>query len=1014
MDKRFCASRSNRGRDPTAMPSDDPESRNALLESLKFPFMNARYFSITHAHPGTCDWLFETSEFQTWRDQADSADGNRALWIKGEPGSGKSTMMKHTLEYCQKEFANHSTISHFFDSGGATLEKTMLGMLQSLVSQLLHQNGQLSDVFFNFFRGKLRVQEQSDWQWFQLELENFLRLAILQPSAKPLIILIDAIDECTELEAQNGFSFLEGLSHLSDKKGVTLRLCISSHSWHSLEAKQNKIGLALPDRQGHLRDISLYLGDTPLSSNHNVKDTILNGCKGNFLWVVMIVAALNRSHAGDQSGSVQKRLGRVPTCIEDIVDTLLILGNVSEEQNSTERTLLLQLVGLSNRPLRLGEVCAAIGKAFVGNETQERYITNLSEGLVIARKHQGGDVFVHFIHNMVNDYLLSEWRLRILSPELGRHPVQASHPIQASHGRLWACCLEQIQILTENSMGGQDTRAMSLSHPFLSYAADHMLYHAEMAWKSMTYREQIEIWLKKKGSWFIWMKKYRNIEEDLGLLHVVILDGLPNLIDVLLAQNVGIMTGSEKRDTLQALAFSGSDTRLLEILLVHGAVIDDQGGKYGNALQAALRGGDEKVVEFLLMNGAGDRGHSSPWGTGFDTALRMGNPAIIDLILGFGAEDDYDSETMYVNALQAAAGVAGDNEETMSLLVNRSADVNTEGGFWGTALQVAVFKGNKRIVQLLIDEGANINASVGFHGNALQVAAETGNKEIASLLINKGADPNAEGGIYGTAFLTAAAWGHLKVMDLLLSHGADIEAESGEIGNALCTASYDNNLEMVEFLLERGANPNAGLGPHGNPLQAAAITLTGRLDVVKLLIARGSDINAQCGTYGSALCAALAAHNSEIVRYLLKKGARTDLRDSFNRTALHYAVEGSSLEMIQELLNQGASPEEVDDAQARPLDVAIQNRDSDIIRLLFRHTENMPTMSANDWRDCLGWTSNSYMKLCISQPRRIERHGEALQQSLVDQLFPVIHSAREPMERSKIDSLVKSMSKANV
>lgn len=289
--------------------------------------MNARYFSITHAHPGTCDWLFETSEFQTWRDQAESADGNEALWITGEPGSGKSTMMKHTLEYCQKEFTNHSVISYFVDSRGASLEKTTLGMLQSLVSQLLHQNDQLPDVFFKFFRGKLRVQDQKDWRWVRVELEKFLRLAIQQPSAKPLIILIDAIDECEELEAQSAFRFLEGLLQLSDEKGVALKLCISSRSCLSMQLKQETVSLALPDRQEHLEDIATYIHAELRSSAHNIKTTILNGCKGSFLWVVLVMAMLNRAHAEGECESIRKRLEDELISVNDILNAVLKSGD---------------------------------------------------------------------------------------------------------------------------------------------------------------------------------------------------------------------------------------------------------------------------------------------------------------------------------------------------------------------------------------------------------------------------------------------------------------------------------------------------------------------------------------------------------------------------------------------------------------------------------------------------------------------------------------------------------------
>ncbi|KAI4598147.1 hypothetical protein KJ359_003030 [Pestalotiopsis sp. 9143b] len=699
-----------------------------------------------------------------------------------------------------------------------------------------------------------------------------------------------------------------------------------------------------------------------------------------------------------------RRLEDELTSVNDVLNVVLKPGDGLEEQNSTERTLLLQLVLLSKRPLRFEEACAAIGRAPADNEASERYITNLSKGLVEAKEHQDGDMFVHFIHNMVNDYLLSEKRLQILSPELG------DDPIEASHGRLWACCLERVQTLIKPSMTEQEMRALDLSHPFLSYAANYTLYHAEMAWGSMTYRKQIEVWLKKQRPWFTWMKKYRNIEQQLNLLRVVILDGLPNLTRVLLVQNVDSMPYDEKRDTLQALSFSGGSTDMLKILLDHGAKIIDQGGDHGDALQAGLRGGDEKVVRFLLENGAKVENRFHLRKNVLDTAMRLRNPEIIDIPLEFGARS---ATRRYVTVLQAAAAADGDKEAAASLLINRGADVNALSDYHGSPIQIAALEGNKRIIQLLIDEGADINAPGGVYGNALEFATAFGDAEIIKLLIDLGADINSEGGRYGGALQAAAFSGDTTIMALLLSHDANIEADGGDFGNALYAASSGGQLAMVEFLLERGANPNADVGYYGNPLQAAAASHIANLDVVKLLVARGCDVNAEGGGYGNALCAALAFSRFSVAKYLLENGARTNLRGSFNRTALHYAVETSSVEMVQELLNRGASPEEVDDAGASPLDVAVQKQYSDMIHPLLRHASSMPTLSANDWRDCLGWASSSYLEFCTSEPLCIKQHGRGLFRYPLDQLWRVI-LLDDVSPRGKIGTLITSMSTAKV
>lgn len=70
-------------------------------------------------------------------------------------------------------------------------------------------------------------------------------------------------------------------------------------------------------------------------------------------------------------------------------------------------------------------------------------------------------------------------------------------------------------------------------------------------------------------------------------------------------------------------------------------------------------------------------------------------------------------------------------------LIANGADVNSQGGSHGTALQAASFSGHREIVQLLLDEGADVNAQGGIHGTALQAASLEDHQEIVQLLLDK-------------------------------------------------------------------------------------------------------------------------------------------------------------------------------------------------------------------------------------------------------------------------------------
>lgn len=63
------------------------------LASLSFPEMTQRRKSANRAFPGTCSWIQSHKLYQEWLELQCGL-----LWIKGNPGSGKSTIMAFLFE----------------------------------------------------------------------------------------------------------------------------------------------------------------------------------------------------------------------------------------------------------------------------------------------------------------------------------------------------------------------------------------------------------------------------------------------------------------------------------------------------------------------------------------------------------------------------------------------------------------------------------------------------------------------------------------------------------------------------------------------------------------------------------------------------------------------------------------------------------------------------------------------------------------------------------------------------
>ncbi|KAJ7430231.1 ankyrin repeat-containing domain protein, partial [Mycena latifolia] len=161
------------------------------------------------------------------------------------------------------------------------------------------------------------------------------------------------------------------------------------------------------------------------------------------------------------------------------------------------------------------------------------------------------------------------------------------------------------------------------------------------------------------------------------------------------------------------------------------------------------------------------------------------------------------------------------HESVAQFLIENGADVNAQGGRFGTALQAASHQGHASVAQFLIEKGAD--------------AASDGHESVARLLIEMGADVNAQGGKYGTALQAASHWGYEAVVRLLIN-GAHLN-QTARGTTALWEASAKGHEDVVQLLIEGGSNLDLQ-GHYGSALQAASVW--GHESVVKLLIEHGA------------------------------------------------------------------------------------------------------------------------------------------------------------------------------
>ncbi len=288
--------------------------------------------------------------------------------------------------------------------------------------------------------------------------------------------------------------------------------------------------------------------------------------------------------------------------------------------------------------------------------------------------------------------------------------------------------------------------------------------------------------------------------------------------------------------------------------------------------------------------------------------------------------------------------VAGNNFNIASRLLNLGLDVNTSDSFdRDSPFTIAAKSADARVLQMLLDRGANVNAKGGYYGGPLGAVALWGKAEIVQMLLDAGADVNALGGRYGCPLGAAAFSDGAGIVQMLLDAGADVNAMGGRYGCPLGVAVCWGGAEATQMLLDAGADVNSKGGQYGCPLGCAAYW--GRAEAVQMLLKAGADINAPGGGYGCPIAAAAYGAAPATAQLLLERGACIDLHGGkWARQQLRAAKANSGIFVRFHL----DAPAEENERDGRPLNAVISaalqagTDNRAVVRALLRAWAAMP------------------------------------------------------------------------
>jgi hypothetical protein len=331
--------------------------QKTILESLRYPNMTDRYEDLVEAHPQTFDWVFREpnqdeerpwSSFGQWL-----REGKGIYWINGKAGSGKSTLMKHIYDdKFTKQFLQDwscdplagptpcCVATFFFWNSGTDMQKSIQGLLRSLLFQVLGRCPDLIPVVFPTRWASLYATAGSSDLRQEIEPDSFsLRQLhgafekMVEQKHIPLKIcfLIDGLDEFSGNTMDLCMHFVQ-LAARSD----TAKFCLSSRPWVEFQ-RSFKVYPSLKLQDLTNKDIDAYINNRfgeSLAFNELAKqnETLVSSlaqeisqrAEGVFLWVTIVVNQLLKGiNNKDTIALLWERLYGFPRELGPLYDKIL-------------------------------------------------------------------------------------------------------------------------------------------------------------------------------------------------------------------------------------------------------------------------------------------------------------------------------------------------------------------------------------------------------------------------------------------------------------------------------------------------------------------------------------------------------------------------------------------------------------------------------------------------------------------------------------------------------------------
>ncbi|KAH6989847.1 hypothetical protein EDB80DRAFT_587431, partial [Ilyonectria destructans] len=374
----------------TDLRSTDPRDDKTRIEQTKGGLLEDSY----------C-WILNNADFQQWRNDEQS----RLLWIKGDPGKGKTILLCGIINELKKETTN--LLSYFFCQGTDSRINNAMAVLRGLIYLIVAQQPSLIPHVRKKYdhAGKGLFEDVNAWVALAEIFANILQ----DPNLKNTFLIIDALDECVA-------NLPELLDLIVEKSSESPRVkwIVSSRNWpnieEQLETARQKVRLYLELNEKSISTaVSIYISHKVdqlarlKGYNNEIRDAVQKHLSSNandtFLWVALVCQDLRKI----PRRNTRAKLNAFPPGLDSLYKRMM--EQIRNSDNSDLYMGILALLTIVYQPITLQELTSFVDiLEDISNELDSLVeIIGLCGSFLTLR-----DRTIYFVHQSAKDFLLTK------------------------------------------------------------------------------------------------------------------------------------------------------------------------------------------------------------------------------------------------------------------------------------------------------------------------------------------------------------------------------------------------------------------------------------------------------------------------------------------------------------------------------------------------------------------------------------------------------------------------------